>query len=614
MKNILFLFSLFFISCAHKDHASDLNSQEKNNVTEEFDLSKTRENQKKQIKLLPHQTRPIDYLLAHPEQKGLLINHGLGTGKTFLSLGYCEQQQERQVYILIPQSLKSNWVIQMEEFGVKSKSHYHIISFKDAVDSLANHDFKNDIVIIDEAHRFVELVRFGGQHDLGKYANFYSQIQKSYKILLLTGTPIYIQSSDLAYHFNLVAGEEVLPFNQERFRNQYTSIDYNKSYWRGHLSESVLLKTVLPIVSMFALMVVAPPAVIFPGMVAAGAALPLINANYSVGPQGNNQLRYLNVQKLKNLSQKYVSFYEVNTSFDLSQFPTTTETTKEVDYSRSQIDYYLDLLDKRLDSKQLSLLLDESTTSRDFKNGNLYIQSSTIQEDILKKPGAGREIGNFSLNEKSAPKFDSLKNTIQTSKGPVVVYSSYFENGILKLSDFLTQNKMDHEILNPYDPIEKQISTLKRYNQGQVSILLLHPEFTEGISLHGTAQLHILEPIMISQLFKQIKGRVVRYKSHAHLSEDLRKVDLYIWKSAISYWQNINHHLAVKENWQRYYSELSDYSEYGQGLIQVDLQYPLKKKSPDTMIQNKATELDNSIKELKELFKDHNIDTQKISD
>ena len=83
------------------------------------------------ITLLPHQYYPIDYLLKHPKQKGLLINHYLGTGKTFLGLGFAEKMlaknnglNNHKIILIVPRFLKSNWVTQMRQFGVKDKSKY----------------------------------------------------------------------------------------------------------------------------------------------------------------------------------------------------------------------------------------------------------------------------------------------------------------------------------------------------------------------------------------------------------------------------------------------------------------------------------------------------------
>src|ERR1700688_3574824 len=58
------------------------------------------------IKLLDHQLLPIDYLLKNPDQKGLLVNHYMGTEKTFLGLGFAQAFRSRPVIILAPQFLR----------------------------------------------------------------------------------------------------------------------------------------------------------------------------------------------------------------------------------------------------------------------------------------------------------------------------------------------------------------------------------------------------------------------------------------------------------------------------------------------------------------------------
>ena len=73
------------------------------------------------ITLQPHQKYPIDYMLSHPEQKGLLLNHSLGSGKTYLSLAFAEKFPTKNIVVYLPKFLKANWLIQMESYGIKNK-------------------------------------------------------------------------------------------------------------------------------------------------------------------------------------------------------------------------------------------------------------------------------------------------------------------------------------------------------------------------------------------------------------------------------------------------------------------------------------------------------------
>ena len=87
-----------------------------------------------------------------------------------------------------------------------------------------------------------------------------------------------------------------------------------------------------------------------------------------------------------------------------------------------------------------------------------------------------------------------------------------------------------YAILHPDDPIDKYENIVTQYNQGKIKFLLIHPEITEGISLVGTQQLHILETPYNKSFQEQIIGRAVRYRSHVHLPKKEQHVNIYIWK------------------------------------------------------------------------------------
>jgi len=95
------LFGLLLSSCTGSRHVQIVEQLKEENLPN----IKSRNG----ITLLPHQVRPIYFLRKHPKQKGLLINHYLGTGKTYLSLGFAEQFQNKKVVVLLPRFLKSNW-------------------------------------------------------------------------------------------------------------------------------------------------------------------------------------------------------------------------------------------------------------------------------------------------------------------------------------------------------------------------------------------------------------------------------------------------------------------------------------------------------------------------
>jgi len=68
--------------------------------------------------LLSHQRIVRDYLNTYTPYRGLLLYHGLGSGKTCTSIALAEgMKSNRQVYVLTPASLKMNFFSEMKKCG-----------------------------------------------------------------------------------------------------------------------------------------------------------------------------------------------------------------------------------------------------------------------------------------------------------------------------------------------------------------------------------------------------------------------------------------------------------------------------------------------------------------
>ena len=77
--------------------------------------------------LLPHQKIVRDYLNVYTPYRGLLLFHGLGSGKTCTSIAIAEGlKTSSQVLIMTPASLRANYIKQLKECG---DSLYKKISF-----------------------------------------------------------------------------------------------------------------------------------------------------------------------------------------------------------------------------------------------------------------------------------------------------------------------------------------------------------------------------------------------------------------------------------------------------------------------------------------------------
>lgn len=568
------------------------------------------------VRLLPHQQFPIDYLKQHPEVKGLLINHYMGTGKTYLGIGFAEAFPDKDVVILAPGFIESHWLEHLRQFKVKNPGRYRFVSYAEAPQKLAGKDMSKTLLIIDEVHNIVKYIKSPDPILNRQYSDLYERLRTSYRIVGLSGTPIYSSEHDLAYLLNLVSGQDLLPFNEEEFRIAFTEIKRAKSFVRGYLSESQLLRFALPYASLvlaMPLMLVMPYVGIplaIAGSLGSFLVFPLVNNKLAPIDQG--QLRELSVEKFKPYISKYVSFHEID-NLDLSDFPAKTVNIREVPYSGSQFEFFLDLSESGLSNENLTRVFLDVDQKADASY--LTLNSSTLQTRFKTTPGAGREIGNFDFKEDGvlveSPKFVEVLRQI-TSQGlpQTVVYSNYFENGIKAFARFLDRRGMSgaYAMLTPNMTPANFAKIVQDYNEGKVKILLLHPEITEGISLKRTRQFHILEPVLNGTLLDQVIARAVRYKSHESLPTAERQVEVSIWKSVIgSDWQTSK---IKKANWFKRYSELNDWSDWGPGLRQIDKNYDRKKISPDDAALVVLQSVNTNVTELKQIIKENSVEKQ----
>ena len=79
---------------------------------------KSKSSKKSEFNLMIHQRVVKDYLNLHTPYRGLLLFHGLGSGKTCTSIAIAEGlKSQKQVHVLTLASLKANFFDQMKECG-----------------------------------------------------------------------------------------------------------------------------------------------------------------------------------------------------------------------------------------------------------------------------------------------------------------------------------------------------------------------------------------------------------------------------------------------------------------------------------------------------------------
>ena len=108
---------------------------------------------------LPHQKHVIEYFY-NSNNRGIILFHGTGSGKTITSIGICERFPYNDVIVLGPASLKENYEKNFDKMNLNpiSRKRFEIESYNSFINKIKNEEieiedyFKNKIVIIDEAH------------------------------------------------------------------------------------------------------------------------------------------------------------------------------------------------------------------------------------------------------------------------------------------------------------------------------------------------------------------------------------------------------------------------------------------------------------------------------
>jgi len=149
--------------------------------------------------------------------------------------------------------------------------------------------------------------------------------------------------------------------------------------------------------------------------------------------------------------------------------------------------------------------------------------------------GATRQISNvpgkYNLKStlKDAPKLQrAVKEIKERSEKDNnyrgVTYSNYLDSGILSMSKLLKD--VPHAVFSGNQNAKEKKQIIEDYNSGKIKQLLISGAGAEGLDLKGTKLMQLLEPHWNQSQLDQVKGRAIRYKSHDHLPENERKVEI----------------------------------------------------------------------------------------
>lgn len=427
--------------------------------------------------LQPHQQRVIDKLKA---SGGLLVAHGVGSGKTLSSIAAADALG-LPIEAVVPAPLVANYEKELEKHLDEVPEDARIRSYEKAVrDKNIN---LAALAIMDEAHR----ARNAGTLISKDVAG---QVAKAKARLLLTGTPVYNQPYDLAMLLNTAAGKKVLPDDPALFKKTFVGEETIEAPFLERIKGRILGHPVDTVTR--------PKLINREALIRAAKGYVDVHSGGGMGFPDRED-----VEHAVPMSDKQHEMYEYHSN-------------KMPWYLRAKIRAGLPL--NKQESRDLNAfqgaLRQASNTPRP------YAQDMSDEEE-----------------DKHTPKIQLMAKHLKEMHGKDpnfrgVVYSNYLDAGLKPMSRALQRAGIAHHVFTGEVSKKQRDQMVKDYNSGKVPVLLVSGAGSEGLDLKGTKAIQLMEPHWNESRINQVIGRGIRYKSHEHLPEHERKVKVmrYITK------------------------------------------------------------------------------------
>ena len=410
--------------------------------------------------LKEHQQRVLDKI-QREDQPGLLVAHGLGSGKTLTAIAAQDALGIPSV-VAVPAALQDNYKKELTKH-LKGTSPEAAITTLQRI-SRSSEGIKAPLLVVDEAHRAREIT--SQTHKALKNAI-------SDKRILLTASPFYNRPSDVAGLVNLVAGGKVLEDDPIRFREKYIHERKVSPGFRGWLRGAK------------------------PGVV-----------------------QELNKSQEKHIRETFSKWVDYHPS-SKDEFPSVTRVTKPVEMSQEQLKIYDTLLGKAPPWVAFKIRAGLPPSKQEARQLNAFSSAVRQISNTTRAYTPGKE----PQEPKIEKAFQNLKTELgKNTKSKAIVYSNYLTSGVVPYRERLEKSKIPFGEYTGAMKRKDRDQLVRDFNTGKKRVILLSSAGGEGLDLKGTRLVQILEPHWNNEKLKQVEGRAIRYKSHAHLPEGQRNV------------------------------------------------------------------------------------------
>jgi superfamily II DNA or RNA helicase len=425
--------------------------------------------ERSKVLLRPIQQKIIEYM---KKNDAILVEHGVGCGKTLTSIGTSEcfldrgdkKGEDRNIVVICPAGLIVNYKKEMQKYGVKKKhalkysfySFDKVLSIYKSKDGTINCDRNKTLLIIDEVHNL--------RNPSGSKfrAVFYLGVINSKKRLLLSATPFVNSTNDFINIINILYGRYLVAK-----KDKGTTIDCFEIKDKDMNSGEIKTDNIYKI------------------------------------------LNYLN-QKI-----------DIQDCID-KNFPKNNETfINDITMSGEFYRRYIKLLDKYNKESIDSIIFN---SPEKFYNGYRRAVNYVGGEYITKKL------------ERSIPIIKTGKTFIFSNWlefGTNVVSRILEKNGIRNYENIDDIDTPKYAFITGKVKTDERYAIIDQYNSNDPTVnknlntLIISRAGGEGIDLKNVRNVIILDPAWNNANLHQVIGRAIRYKSHIDLPENERIVNIY---------------------------------------------------------------------------------------
>jgi hypothetical protein len=528
------------------------------------------------VQLFEHQTNIIDYLFrVAPTQKGLLVAHFMGTGKSITALCFLMQyhmsDRSKRLTIVHPEGLRHIWTTETRVLGVPDlMKHIDFFTHDEYVKMCLRKNAPNQrsrVVVIDEAHVMIKIIKDLRIDDTRKLLE---TLRSLHRILCLTGTPIYNDEYDLSWLINICAGKPVMPVYSKEFDRRFKVLNKEvygvgsrvKDYAIGlkrfigyHVMDkfkaihSYEFFSRIYTAHKFFLLVFAPKLMaerfkeetkIFTKKALINTVLAYLiiyaidNISKRLRRKRFEEDYIVDVDKLMDAAGPYISIFEIkDVSKDkASHYASLKINYKSFAYTLGQLQVFVSMTIPGTESETYMKLMPADYSLDDASLlGDIFEKNETWGYFFMNR---GRIIGNLRERETDSNKFKMIFKTMAAAKMQrVVIWSHFWEQGAKLFGDFLARNGVRYAYIMPGITTVAYQAIQAKFIDGEIQVMILHPTIKTGLSVFGARQLHILEPVFLHSEQEQIIARVRRYDSHKMVPLKERHVDVFVWYATL---------------------------------------------------------------------------------